>query len=132
MIEFLQGYEDYFSDWIGEMTLASFHTLRLMVLSFILACILGLIIALVRISKNSLLSQFSKIYIGFFRGIPVLVILYWIYFAMPELGYEFLMISSFTAAVLGLGIHGSAFMAEVFRSGIQSLHSGQMEAAFSL
>ena len=73
-----------------------------------------------------------KVYIGFFRGVPVLVILYWIYFAMPELGYKVLLISSFTAAVLGLGIHGSAFLAEVFRSGIEALDHGQMEAALSL
>ena len=103
-----------------------------MLFAFILSCVLGLFIAILRISKNRLLSQFSKIYIGFFRGVPLLVILYWIYFAMPELGYEILMISSFTAAILGMGIHGSAFMAEVFRSGIQALNIGQMEASLSL
>ena len=48
------------------------------------------------------------------------------------MGYQFLIISSYTAAVLGLGIHGGAFLAEVFRSGIESLHRGQMEAALSL
>jgi len=132
MIEFLEGYEDYFEDWLWEMTIASLLTLELMLFAFILSCILGLFIALLRISKNRILSQFSKIYIGFFRGVPVLVILYWIYFALPELGYEFLMISSFTAAILGMGIHGSAFMAEVFRSGIQALNIGQMEASLSL
>ena len=132
MIEFLEGYEDYFEDWLWEMTIASLLTLELMLFAFILSCVLGLFIALLRISKNRLLSQFSKIYIGFFRGVPLLVILYWIYFALPELGYEFLMISSFTAAILGMGIHGSAFMAEVFRSGIQALNIGQMEASLSL
>ena len=132
MIEFLEGYEDYFEDWLWEMTIASLLTLELMLLAFILSCVLGLFIALLRISKNRILSHLSKIYIGFFRGVPVLVILYWIYFAMPELGYEFLMISSFTAAILGMGIHGSAFMAEVFRSGIQALNIGQMEASLSL
>ena len=132
MIEFLEGYEDYFEDWVWEMSIASLLTLELMLFSFLLACFLGLIIALLRISKNKYVSNFCKIYIGFFRGVPVLVILYWIYFAMPELGYEVLMISSFTAAILGLGIHGSAFMAEVFRSGIQALNIGQMEASLSL
>ncbi len=132
MIEFLEGYEDYFENWLWEMTIASLLTLELMLFAFILSCVLGLFIALLRISKNRLLSQFSKIYIGFFRGVPLLVILYWIYFAMPELGYEFLMISSFTAAILGMGIHGSAFMAEIFRSGIQALNIGQMEASLSL
>ena len=49
-----------------------------------------------------------------------------------ELGYDFLVVSSYTAAVLGLGIHGGAFLAEIFRSGIESLHKGQMEAALSV
>ena len=69
MIEFLEGYEDYFEDWLWEMTIASLLTLELMLFAFILSCVLGLFIALLRISKNRLLSQFSKIYIGFFRGI---------------------------------------------------------------
>lgn len=132
MIEFLKGYEDYFGDWVLEMAIASLVTMELMLLSFILACALGLVIALMRISQFSVLSGLTKVYIGFFRGVPVLVILYWIYFAMPELGYKVLLISSFTAAVLGLGIHGSAFLAEVFRSGIEALDHGQMEAALSL
>ena len=132
MIEFLKGYEDYFGDWVWEMAIASLVTMELMLLSFILACALGLVIALMRISQFSVLSGLTKGYIGFFRGVPVLVILYWIYFAMPELGYKVLLISSFTAAVLGLGIHGSAFLAEVFRSGIEALDQGQMEAALSL
>lgn len=132
MIEFIKGYEDYFGDWVWEMAVASLRTLELMLLSFLLACVLGLIVALMRISTLKLVSAVARVWIGFFRGVPVLVILYWIYFALPEMGYEFLVISSYTAAVLGLGIHGSAFLAEVFRSGIEALHKGQMEAALSL
>jgi ABC-type amino acid transport system permease subunit len=48
------------------------------------------------------------------------------------LNVDWLVFSSFAAAVIGLGMHGGAFMAEVFRSGIEALHKGQMEAAFSL
>jgi His/Glu/Gln/Arg/opine family amino acid ABC transporter permease subunit len=114
------------------MSIASLRTLELMLVSFCLAAGIGLVIALLRISRVPLLSTFAKLYIGFFRGVPVLVILYWIYFALPEMGYQFLVISSYTAAVLGLGIHGGAFLAEIFRSGIESLHRGQMEAALSL
>ena len=91
-----------------------------------------MVVALLRISRVPPLRGLARLYIGFFRGVPVLVILYWIYFALPEMGYEFLVISSYTAAVLGLGIHGGAFLAEIFRSGIESLHRGQMEAALSL
>lgn len=132
MIEFLAGYGDYIRDWLPEMAIASLQTLQLMVVSFCLACVLGMIVALLRISRFALLRTIAKIYIGFFRGVPVLVILYWIYFALPEMGYEVLVISSYTAAVLGLGIHGAAFLAEIFRSGIELLHRGQMEAALAL
>jgi His/Glu/Gln/Arg/opine family amino acid ABC transporter permease subunit len=132
MLEFLEGYEGHLGDWLVEMAIASLGTLQLMVVSFALACALGLVVALLRISPLAPLRALARLYIGFFRGVPVLVILYWIYFALPEMGYEVLVISSYTAAVLGLGIHGGAFLAEIFRSGIESLHRGQMEAALSL
>jgi len=132
MMEFLKGYEDYFGDWVWEMGLASLGTLQLMFVSFWLACAIGLVVALVHMSRFRTLRLLAKLYIGFFRGVPVLVILYWIYFALPEMGYEFLVISSYTAAILGLGIHGGAFLAEIFRSGIESLHKGQLEAALSV
>jgi His/Glu/Gln/Arg/opine family amino acid ABC transporter permease subunit len=132
MIQFLRGYEDYLGDWIAEMSVASLGTLKLMLVAFCLASAIGLMIALLRISRFEALRALARIYIGFFRGVPVLVILYWIYFALPEMGYEILVVSSYTAAVLGLGIHGGAFLAEVFRSGIESLHRGQQEAALSL
>ena len=132
MIEFIQGYEDYFADWVLEMGLASLGTLQLMFVSFWLACAIGMVVALVQMARIRALNFLAKLYIGFFRGVPVLVILYWIYFALPEMGYEFLVVSSYTAAVLGLGIHGGAFLAEIFRSGIESLHKGQMEAALSV
>lgn len=132
MSQFLQGYKDYIGDWLWEMSVASLRTLELMFISFWLACAIGMVVALLRMSRTGLLRGFAKAYIGFFRGVPVLVILYWIYFGLPEMGYEFLLISSYTAAVLGLGIHGGAFLAEVFRSGIEALHKGQMEAALSV
>jgi His/Glu/Gln/Arg/opine family amino acid ABC transporter permease subunit len=88
VIEFLRGYEGYFDEWIVEMSLASLGTLRLMVVAFCLACAIGLVIALLRISPLAPLRGFARLYIGFFRGVPVLVILYWIYFALPETGYR--------------------------------------------
>ena len=132
MIEFLRGYEGYLGDWLLEMGVASLGTLQLMFVSFWLACATGLAVALIQMTRVKPLELAAKLYIGFFRGVPVLVILYWIYFALPEMGYEVLVISSYTAAVLGLGIHGGAFLAEIFRSGIESLHRGQMEAALSV
>jgi His/Glu/Gln/Arg/opine family amino acid ABC transporter permease subunit len=132
VIEFLQGYERVIGEWLPQMLRASLHTLELMALSFCLAVALGLVIALCRVSRFALLRGCARIWIGFFRGVPVLVILFWVYFGLPDLGYSWLALSSFTAAIIGLGIHGSAFLAEVFRAGIEALHRGQMEAALSL
>jgi len=132
MMDFLRGYDDYFGDWLWEMGIASLGTLELMFVSFWLACGIGMFLALIQMTQFKSLRFLAKLYIGFFRGVPVLVILYWIYFSLPEMGYEFLVISSYTAAILGLGIHGGAFLAEIFRSGIESLHKGQMEAALTL
>jgi His/Glu/Gln/Arg/opine family amino acid ABC transporter permease subunit len=132
LIEFLQGYEDQLGRWLPLFAIASLRTLELMVLSFLVATVAGLVIALMRISRSRLLRTIAIGYIEFFRGVPVLVILFWVYFGLADTGVEFLTLSSFTAGVLGLGIHGGAFMAEVFRSGIEALHKGQREAALSL
>ncbi|MBX6322549.1 MAG: amino acid ABC transporter permease, partial [Rhodospirillaceae bacterium] len=61
-----------------------------------------------------------------------IVVLFWIYFGLPDTGVSWLTLSSYTAAVAGLGAVGGAFLGEVFRSGIQALHRGQREAALSL
>ena len=131
MIDFLRGYEDHILDWLPEFAVAALRTLELMVLAFLLASAIGMVIALARISRPRLLRRFAVGYIECIRGIPVLVILFWVYFGLPEFG-SWLAFSSFTAAVIGLGIHGGAFLAEIFRSGIEALHGGQKEAALSL
>jgi His/Glu/Gln/Arg/opine family amino acid ABC transporter permease subunit len=132
LIEFFQGFEDHIGRWLPLFAVASLRTLELMALSFLVANAAGLLVALMRVSRSRVLRAVAIGYIEFFRGVPVLVILFWIYFGLAETGLEFLTLSSFTAGVLGLGIHGGAFMAEVFRSGIQALHKGQREAALSL
>lgn len=131
MIKFLRGYEGNILDWLPEFVEASLRTLELMVLAFLLASAIGIVIALARISKRRILRGFAVGYIECIRGTPVLVILFWVYFGLPEFG-SWLTFSSFTAAVIGLGIHGGAFLAEIFRAGIEALHKGQREAALSL
>ena len=132
MIEFFQGFEDHIGRWLPLFAIASLHTLELMALSFLVANLAGLVVALMRTSRSRILRAIAVGYVEFFRGVPVLVILFWIYYGLADTGVDFLILDSFTAGVLGLGIHGGAFMAEVFRSGIQALHKGQREAALSL
>jgi len=66
--------------------------------------------------------------------LPIVVMLYIVYFVPPQLfpGLDWTWFDDFTGAVLGLGLHGAAILAEVFRSGIEALHKGQREAALSL
>ncbi len=132
MIEFLDVYRQHFGEWLPELLVACLGTLQLMALSFMLASGVGLAVALMRVSRSRLLQGIGLIYVEVFRGMPALVILFLIYFGLGGLGIEWLKFTSYQAAVLGLGLQGGAVLGEVFRSGIEALHHGQMEAALSL
>jgi His/Glu/Gln/Arg/opine family amino acid ABC transporter permease subunit len=93
------------------------------------ALVFGLLIALMRVSGLRLLSWLSIAYIEFFRGTPALVQLFVIYFGLPDIG---LSPTPLQAAIVGLGLNGSAYLAEIYRAGIESIHRGQMEAALSV
>jgi len=132
MIEFLDVYRQHFGEWVPELLVACIGTLQLMALSFMLASVIGLVVALMRVSRSPLLHGVAVVYVEVLRGLPALVILLLIYFGLGELGIEWLKFTSYQAAVLGLGLQGGAVLGEVFRSGIEALHLGQMEAALSL
>ncbi|GAA5345628.1 ectoine/hydroxyectoine ABC transporter permease subunit EhuD [Planifilum fimeticola] len=104
-------------------------TIGATVAGFLLALVLGLVLALGRRSKNRILSGLAGGVVEFVRLTPLLVQLYFIYFVMPEIG---LTLSAFAAGVLGLGIHYAAYISEVYRAGIDSVSKGQWEAATAL
>ena len=97
--------------------------------ALIFALIFGLVVALMRLSRHRLLRWPAIAYIEFIRGTPALVQLFVIYFGFPDVGFQ---PSPFQAAIVGLGLNGAAYMAEIYRAGIESIHRGQMEAALSL
>lgn len=104
-------------------------TFYISVLSLILGLVCGILLALMRDAKNPALSKFAFVYIWIFRGTPLLVQLFILYFGLPSLGMS---LSSFQAAVLGLGLNTAAYVAEIIRSGIQAVDPGQREAAKAL
>lgn len=104
-------------------------TLQLSVLGSALGLVLGLFAALARLSRFRVLSAPASFYIWFIRGTPLLVQLFIIYYGLPQLGVQ---LSAYTAAVLGLGINGGAYMAESYRASIEAIPPGQTEAALSL
>ncbi|MCR5595190.1 MAG: amino acid ABC transporter permease [Lachnospiraceae bacterium] len=102
-------------------------TIPLTILSFLVSLVLGLLLALVQVTKIRGLRQIAFIYIWIFRGTPLIVQLFIIFFGLPSLG---IMIDAFPAAVLAFGLNLAAYNAEVFRSAIDAIPVGQTEAAY--
>jgi len=97
--------------------------------SILFALVVGLVIALLRLSRWRVIRIPAIAYVEFFRGTPALVQLFVIYFGLPDIGVE---PSPLQAAIVGLGLNGAAYLSEIYRAGIESIHRGQMEAALSL
>lgn len=114
-----------FSDSIPELLDAALGTLRMTAFSFVFAAILGLLLAIMRIA-GGWPGRFAFLYIEVVRGMPALTLLFLIYFGLAPLG---IVLNTFPAAVVALGLNGAAYLAEVYRAGIQALDSGQREAA---
>ena len=105
------------------------NTLTLSLASFLLATLGGLCLALLRLAPLRGLRAIAIAYISFFRGVPLLVTLFFIYYGLPLMG---IVMSAFTAAILGLSITASAYTAEIIRAGIEGVEKGQWEAAFAV
>jgi His/Glu/Gln/Arg/opine family amino acid ABC transporter permease subunit len=97
--------------------------------SLVFALVFGLIAALMRMSRWRISRFLAVAYIELFRGTPALVQLFVIYFGLPDAGVN---PSPLQAAIIGLGLNGAAYLAEIYRAGIESIHRGQMEAALTL
>jgi polar amino acid transport system substrate-binding protein len=119
---------------------AALVTVRIAVLSMLLAIIIGLPIALMRLYGNPVLQFLAICYVEFFRGIPVLFLLYVLYYGVPELGN--LVVQLFGdgyrdyapefVAILAFGLNYAAYEAEVYRAGLSAVSHGQWEAAAAL
>ncbi|MGC9403240.1 amino acid ABC transporter permease [Vibrio genomosp. F10] len=112
------------------LTAGFYDTISVSLLSMVLAMLIGLLVALPALSNNKVLRGLNRIYVESVRSIPVLVLLLWVYYGMPTL--LDVSLDYFWAGVIALTIAESAFMAEVFRGGIQSISKGQHEAAEAL
>jgi len=94
--------------------------------SLALSTVLGLVWALMRVSGIGFFVGLSASLINVIRGIPIIVLLFYLYFVMPDFGIA---LTALQAAILGLGIAYSAYQAENFRAGIEAIDKGQIEAA---
>jgi polar amino acid transport system permease protein len=117
-----------FLDTYDVFISAALLTLRLTITSLIIGCLIGLIVAFLRISSNKWLNKLATIYIGLIRGTPLIVQIAILYFGIASV----VTFSQFWAGAIALAIHNGAYIAEIFRGSIQSIDKGQMEAARSL
>lgn len=107
----------------------SVMTIELTVITIVIGTILGILLALLKLSKNVVLKIISGFYTWIFRGTPLLLQLFFFYYGLPFIGIK---LTPFEAAVIGLSLNCSAYMAEIIRGGIQSIDKGQFEAAKAL
>ncbi|MGI6406127.1 MAG: amino acid ABC transporter permease [Syntrophaceticus sp.] len=107
---------------------ATVVTLKLTTVSLLLAMVIGLVIAFCKISKSRVLYSIAQLYITVIRGTPLIVQLMFLYFGIIKL----VVLPAFWAGSLALAIHAGAYIAEIFRGAIQSISTGQMEAARSV
>lgn len=104
------------------------RTFQVTVFSIFFALIIGLFTGLGRISRITIINRIATIYVEVVRGIPLLVQLFYIYFALGQ----FVQVPRLMAAIIAMSVCYGAYMGEIFRAGIQSIPKGQMEAALAL
>jgi polar amino acid transport system permease protein len=129
MIDFISTLASHAPEWLTRLWPALGQTLLLTSCSFLLALGLAAPLEFGRACRWSPVPQLVTIYIDVVRSIPILAILYLIYFGLPGIGISF---SAFVSGVIGLGVVYSTYVAEVLRAGVQSLHKGQKEASLAV
>ncbi|WDV44265.1 amino acid ABC transporter permease [Clostridiaceae bacterium M8S5] len=129
---FMKQYYPFFIDGAKVTILLSLFTI-------IFGIIIGVLVALLRISKNKIFKAIATVYIEFIRGTPILVQLFIVYYGLPQLGIDFSDIpvigedyGDLIAAIVALSINSGAYIAEIVRAGINAVDKGQIEASSSL
>lgn len=121
---------DLIAGAIPLLLMGAVITVQITAISVAIGVVIGLVVGVARISEVRPLRLLAICYIDFLRGTPLLVQIFLIYFALPVLTGQ--RIDPFIAAITACGINSGAYIAEIFRSGIQSIDKGQMEAGRSL
>ncbi len=129
MLKILHDYSGILIGYLGT-------TLKITVIGMFFALILGFIFGMLNLSKSKILNIIGTIYVDGIRGVPLMVLAYFIYFGIPmgiqKLGVTGFKLDNDVAGTIALSLNAGAYMAEIFRGGIQSIDKGQTEAARSL
>ncbi|GAB6264036.1 amino acid ABC transporter permease [Photobacterium sp. 53610] len=107
-------------------------TMGMAVWGLVFALVIAVTLALVRVYRLPVLDQISQVYISFFRGTPLLVQLFLLYYGLPQVFPALVGLDAFSAAVIGLSLHFAAYMAESIRAAIIGVDNSQREASLSI
>lgn len=118
--------------WLPALLEGAQITISLTVLAVSAGLIVSLFLALGKMSKNIIINKFCGAYIFFFRGTPLLMQLYFIYYGLPEISRILTINNRFIAAFIAFGLNSAAYCAEIIRAAIQSIDKGQFEASRAL
>lgn len=129
MSAFLETFFRYAPGWTERLAPAMMVTIAITFLSYGCALVIAIIVEWARGLRSNAVKLFIDAYVAVARGVPILAILYLLYFGLPSAG---ILLSSFQAGVLGISLVYGAYLAEIFRAGIGSLHKGQREASFAV
>ena len=119
---------DPFWDIIKFLPDGALRTFEVTILSILLALVIGLLAGLGRISRITVINRIATVYVEVVRGIPLLVQLFYIYYALGK----FVQLPPIMAAIIAMSVCYGAYLGEIFRAGIQAIPKGQMEAALAL
>jgi polar amino acid transport system permease protein len=118
--------------WIPPLLDGARITISLTVVSVSAGLVLSLFVALGKMSKNVILNKISTAYIFFFRGTPLLMQLYFVYYGLPQISAALTINDRFLAAFIAFTLNSAAYCAEIIRAAIQSIDKGQFEASRAL
>lgn len=113
------------SDNWAVLMLGAWFTIKISFIALIFSLPIGIIVGFGRIAKNPVIRFLAGAYVEIMRGVPLLVLLMWIYIGLGDV----VNVETTVAAVIGLATFNGAFLAEIFRAGVQAVPKGQMEAA---
>jgi len=124
-----------FWDWeytweiVPVLAEASIITIEATVLGFILAAVVGLLLAILRMSPTRWIALPAAGFVEFIRSTPLLIQIFFIFFVLPEFGIT---LGALTAGILALGLHYGSYCSEVYRAGLENIPRGQWEASIAL
>lgn len=118
--------------WLPQLLNGAKTTILLTICAVCMGLFLSIFLALGKMSKNKLLSKICSAYIFFFRGTPLLMQLYFIYFGLPQISMALTINSRFLAAFIAFSLNSAAYCSEIIRAAIQSIDKGQFEASKAL